>query len=77
MNFMSFIGGYITGAIAIGIVIAIFIWKSKSIGSLRIDRSEPDEPPCLFLEFHDALSIISNKRYVILEVKNEDFITHK
>lgn len=74
---MSFVIGYITGAIITAVVIFACVMLKHNWGSLRIDRSDPDEPPCIFLELYTAPSKIMQKKYVILKVKTENFITHE
>ena len=71
--------------IAIGVVIGIFIGmermrkavEEQSVGNLRIDRSEPDEPARPFLEIRNAtIESISQKNFVILKIINESYISH-
>lgn len=68
--------------LVIGIAIGIFIGTDRmrkaieegSVGNLRIDRSEPDEPPRPFLEVTRAsIETISQKKFVILKVINENY----
>ena len=50
--------------------------EDQSVGNLRIDRSEPDEPPKPFLEVTNAtIETISQKKFVILKVVNENYIS--
>ena len=51
--------------------------EESSVGQLRIDRSESDEPPRPFLEITKGSSIesISKKSFVILKVINENYIS--
>lgn len=52
--------------------------EDASVGYLRIDRSEPDEPPRPFLEIKDAtIESISRKKFVMLKVINENYISQK
>ena len=71
-------------SIAIGTLVGIFIGiermrktiEEQSVGNLRIDRSEPDEPPRPFLEVKGlSLDTISQKKFVILKVINEDYLS--
>lgn len=66
-----------------GIVLGIFIglqiartMKPKTIGNLRLDHSDPDQP-YLFLEFTQSPELLHNQKEVILKVKIEDYIPHK
>lgn len=52
--------------------------EEGSIGNLRIDRSEPDEPPRPFLEVTSGnIETISKMGFVILKVVNENYISCK
>ena len=61
----------------IGVAVGYSITRSKPSGYIRIDRSDPDEPPMLFLESHIGIYELSKKKYVMYEVKNENYISHK
>lgn len=72
-------------AIGVGVFIGILIGTGRmrkavderSVGDLRIDRSEPDEPPKPYLEIYKGNSIdsISQKKFVILKVINESYLS--
>lgn len=71
--------------VTIGIFIGIFVGtermrkaiEDQSVGHLRIDRSEPDEPPRPFLELKDAtIEMVSRKKFVILKVIDKNYISH-
>lgn len=64
-------------SLAIGVGIGCIIRKPKTSGDLRIDHSEPDEPPRLFLELHAGVYKLSRKKYVTFQVKNENYISHE
>lgn len=83
MEFLMLALAAIVG-IAIGIFVGIFIGTDRmrkaieegSLGNLRIDRSEPDEPPKPFLEVTRAdIETISQKKFVILKVVNENYVS--
>ena len=65
------------GGIAIGILLSVWFMKKCVMGCLRVDQSDPNENPYLFLELTKELGHICRKKYVILKVKLQDFITHK
>lgn len=84
MEFLA-LGVVLAIGVIIGVLGGIFIGtermrkaiEEQSVGHLRIDRSEPDEPPRPFLELKDAtIEIISRKTFVILKVINESYISH-
>lgn len=64
--------------ILIGVFVSRFIFKEKSVGSLRVDQSDPDSGPYLFLELNrDGAETIYKKRYVRLRVDLKNYISHK
>lgn len=60
---------------AVGFVFACLGVLGLKIGTLRIDRSDPDEEPYMFLEINKGVGDISNRKYVLMEVSNENFIS--
>lgn len=72
-------------SLGIGVAIGIFVGIDRmrkaieegSVGDLRIDRSEADEPPRPCLEVYKGNSIesISQKNFVILKVVNESYLS--
>lgn len=63
--------------IIIGYNVAMFRIRSKTFGAIRIDRSDPNDGPYLFLEIKQHPDALMNERFVMLEVRNENFISHK
>lgn len=70
--------------IGAGVLVGIFVGmkrmrqavEERSVGYLRIDRSEPDEPPKPFLEIvGSSIESISNKDFIILKVVNENYLS--
>ena len=73
---------YICTALLVGIVFGSQImrrfYQTKAIGSLRVDRSIPDEKPYLFLEIgRGNIERLAKEEFVVLKVKNENYITQK
>ena len=69
-------------ALFIGIVFGAAIsWAYATVfslvGNLRIDRSDEVDGPFLFLELKRDLPTITKKRYILLEVRDEDFTSRK
>lgn len=62
--------------IMLGVVIGQKLRKENPIGTLRIDRSDPDDP-YLFVELYEPINDLSKRQEVIFDVKNEDFIPRK
>lgn len=83
MEFLAYVLAVLVGVV-IGSFVGVWIGVERmrkaiedgSIGHLRIDRSEPDEPPKPFLEVKDAtIEAISRKDFVILKVINENYLS--
>lgn len=63
--------------IIIGIVFGRRVFRSDVVGSLRVDQSDPDSGPYLFLELsHEGVDAIYKKKYVVLKVNIQDYISH-
>lgn len=60
-----------------GISICSMVYRAYHVGTLRIDKSDPDDKPYMFLELDKGIGDISSKKHVILKVKRENFIPHK
>ena len=53
-------------------------FRSDVVGSLRVDQSDPDSGPYLFLELsHEGVDAIYKKKYVVLKVNIQDYISHE
>lgn len=71
-----FMVGFVVGLI-VGIIGVAFIFRQKPVGTLRIDTSDPDGP-YPFLELPpDGFYTIQNKKYVVLKVNTESYISQK
>ena len=70
----------------IGVFVGIFIGtdrmqkaiKDRTMGWLRIDHSEPDEPAKMFTELKGVTpDMIAQNDFVIFEVINESYLSHE
>ena len=64
----------------IGVVVGLAIEKTRHvepIGDLRIDESDPEDGPYLFLELNARPDNIKTHKQVTLNVKVENFISQK
>ena len=62
--------------VIIGLVVGRAILTGKTIGRLRIDHSEPDEPARLFLELKGVTpDMIAKYKFVMFEVINESYLS--
>lgn len=60
-----------------GCIISKIISRVKVVGSLRVDTSDPEDGPYLFLELSKSMDVVAKKKYVILKVNLNSFIPHK
>ena len=73
-NFIYFIVLLI--GVIIGLIVGRVISTGKTMGKLRIDHSEPDEPTRLFLELKGVTpDMIAKYRFVMFEVINESYLS--
>lgn len=63
-------------ALIVGFVIGCLLSKKKPIGVLQVDRSQPNEPPYLFLELYNQVDFYKYKT-VTLTVLNENLASRK
>ena len=63
--------------VLIGSVATIMYFASVSIGTLRVDRSDPTEPPYLFLEIDADKSVdtITKQKRVLFRVVKKNYIS--
>lgn len=60
----------------IGLIVGRVISTGKTMGRLRIDHSEPDEPTRLFLELKGVTpDMIAKYKFVMFEVINESYLS--
>ena len=58
-----------------GFIFAVLLQKRKKIGTLRMDQSDPNEAPYLFLELDpDGMKKINRFKTVVLRVRLENYI---
>lgn len=67
----------VLAGVVLGLIISAIICKTRSVGTLRIDNSDPTDAPYMFLEIKKGIGDISRKKSVVLKVKREDFIPHE
>lgn len=60
----------------IGCVFSSIVRRSKSVGKLRIDTSDPDGP-FMFLELSKGVGDISAKKQVLLQVDLKSYISRE
>lgn len=65
-----------TIGVVIGCVFSSIVRRSKSVGKLRIDTSDPDGT-FMFLELSKGVGDISSKKQVLLQVDLKSYISHE
>ena len=60
----------------VGCLVTLYWQRTKFVGTLRIDSSEPDEPPRMFLELNKGVGDISRLKRVSLDVSTKNYISH-
>lgn len=69
---------FVVGAVVVGFVLGYVFARRKfltTIGTVRVDQSDPYEPPYLFLELErEGLNTIQKSKIVSFNVKVENFV---
>lgn len=65
------------GGILVGVAASAVYFRARTIGSLRVDRSDPSEPPYLFLEVQKNPDTLQHGRLVVLRIRKENLISHE
>ena len=63
--------------VLLGIFVSIIISRFRAVGSLRIDTSDADDSPYLFLELSSNVNEVYKQKYVTLRINTNNFISHK
>lgn len=64
----------------IGLIFSYLIVKHYTIGNLRLDNSDPEEEPYMFLELDSSLhnvNWIGKQKFVVLKVLLKNYISQK
>ena len=57
-----------------GMVFFLICLATRSIGTLRVDQSDPTEQPYLFLELDKPVEKLMHEKYVLFRVSKKNFI---
>lgn len=63
--------------VLVGIAASAVFFHAKTVGSLRVDHSDPSEPPYLFLEVEKNPDALEHGRMVVLRIRRENLIPHE
>ncbi len=70
MEVLLFLLGFMVGIISFLVYLIV-----RSVGTLRVDQSDPTEQPYLFLELDKPVETVINKKYVLFRVIKKNFIS--
>ena len=76
MNTLGIVALCLLLGVAFGVVWSFLYFRSNNVGTLRIDKSDPSEPPYFFLEVTDIKKIRSGKT-IVMKVKEENYISQE
>ena len=62
------------GGILVGVAASAVYFRARTIGLLRVDRSDP---PYLFLEVEKNPDALQHGRLVVLRIRKENLISHE
>lgn len=65
------------GGILVGVAASAVYFRARTIGLLRVDRSDPSELPYLFLEVEKNPDALQHGRLVVLRIRKENLISHE
>lgn len=64
-------------ALIIGFLLGAIVFWPRPAGNLRIDQSDPADPPYLFLELSSDVGRFLHKKYVVFRVRAENLLPHE
>lgn len=74
---MAYILILILGMLIGYVVTAIFTTKYPTVGTLRVDSSDPEDGPYLFLELETDPKLIMSAKYITLKVNPKSYISQE
>ena len=69
MSMLIFVIGLLVG----GLLTTVVSFWLLHVGTIQVDRSDPFDGPYLLLILSEGVHQVTNKHYVILKVKDENF----
>lgn len=61
----------------LGIYGASVFYHLKAVGALRVDLTDPNDGPYLFLELEKPVGVIESKKYVMLKIRIREDLSQK
>ena len=70
LEVLLFLLGFVVGIVSFLVYLIV-----RSVGTLRVDQSDPTEQPYLFLELDKPVETVTNKKYVLFRIIKKNFIS--
>ena len=67
---------FVVGMVA-GMAVMFFAFREKPVGALRIDSSDPDDGPYMFLELSSDPRMVMRKKRIVLEVNTKSYLSQE
>lgn len=61
--------------VILGMTISLICFAGFTIGTLRIDHSDPTEAPYLFLELDKPIETFADKKRVLFRINKKNYIS--
>lgn len=74
MEVLFLVLGILLGVI-IGLIGLLVYLAVRSVGTLRIDQSDPTEEPYLFLELDNPVESFVNTKHVLFRISKKNYIS--
>lgn len=68
---------FMLAGVLLGCIAAVLGFSRLVVGVLRVDRSDPYDQPYMFLELSKSTETVTSKKYVLLKVSTENYISQK
>ena len=72
LEVLLFLLGFMVGIVSFLVYLIV-----RSVVTLRVDQSDPTEPPYLFLELDKPVENIVKEKYVLFKVITKNFISQE
>lgn len=61
----------------VGFLLAAIVLVERADGTIKVDASDPDEDPYVFLELNEYPTFMKRRNFVIFRVDPNDYVTRK
>ena len=63
--------------VTVGCMAVLILIRYRSVGFLRVDQSDQQDGPFLFLELDQDVQNLMSKKYIILKIKVQNYHSQK